>query len=89
MADQTHDDVMKLAETLLDQPRHVRFLRSLDEAKGKAQTIKDVEADPYLQAGREVLVFSCPVCTNVAALSGEGRHQCRSCHTWLRVRRKQ
>lgn len=89
MAEQTSDDVMKLAETLLPPKRHELFLKSLDEAHARAATLVDVVATPYVQAGQEVLVATCPICTHVAALSGEGRHQCRSCHTWLRFNRKQ
>lgn len=87
MADQTPDEVMALAAALPEK-RHEQFLRSLDEAKKKTATILDVEATVYQQAGQDVLVATCPVCTNVAALSGEGRHQCRSCHIWLRYHRK-
>ena len=86
--DHVPDDTLKLAQALLPAPRHEQFLRSLDDAKKKAATTIDVEATPYVQAGQEILVATCPVCTLIAGLSGEGRHQCRSCHTWLRFHRK-
>ena len=81
---QTSDDVLKLAKELLPEHAQEHFLRSLDDAKTKAQTMLDVKAAPYMQAGVEVLVGKCPACGMIAALSGEGRHQCRACHRWLR-----
>jgi hypothetical protein len=83
---ETPDDTMALAEALLNEPAHVRFLRSLEEAKAKSQTMIDVEGTPFEQVvGQPALAFTCPICKHAAALSGEGRHQCRYCHTWLRI----
>ncbi len=84
----TPDEVMAMAKQVLTEDRHEQFLKSLDEAHRQAQTLLDVVATPYTQAGQEILVGSCPVCRNIAALSAEGRHQCRACHRWLRYVRK-
>lgn len=65
------------------------FRRKFEECCDIAEGIKrplEVRAVPRIQADREILVGRCPVrnCGSVAALSGEGRHLCRKCGTWLR-----
>ena len=69
-----------------------RFRRKLDRARDQAESIhapKDVRARVHVQAGRQILVGTCPVCGTVAALSGEGRHLCVKCFTWLRFIREE
>jgi hypothetical protein len=48
----------------------------------------EVLSEPRQQAGQEILVAACPRCHTVAALSGEGRHLCRTCGQLLRYRKK-
>jgi len=62
------------------------FLKALEQAE--AVQAVDVPARVVLQAGREVLVAACPKCGHLAALSGEGKHLCRHCATWLRFVRR-
>lgn len=63
--------------------------RSLEIAE-RSNTPIDVKAKVTKQMGQEVLVARCPMpnCGEVAALSGEGKHLCRRCHTWLRYVRE-
>lgn len=49
---------------------------------------QDVTAQVRKQCGQEILVARCPKCKTVAGLSGEGKHLCRGCYTWLRFRRE-
>lgn len=65
------------------------FKKKFHEACDQADGIKNplvVRATARVQAGREILVGKCPVsrCGTVVALSGEGRHLCRQCGSWLR-----
>lgn len=60
-----------------------QFLEACDIADG-VRTALEVRATPAIQGGREVLFGTCPRCKQVAALSGEGKHLCRRCRSWLR-----
>lgn len=62
--------------------------RSLEIAE-RSTTPIDVRAKVTKQMGEEVLVAKCPACGEFAALSGEGKHLCRRCHTWLNYRREE
>jgi len=67
------------------------FQRGLDRARNVAGDVLapvDVVAQVLVQAGHECLVADCPKCGQRAALSGEGRHLCRRCLTWLRYVRE-
>ena len=62
--------------------------RYRDQAKASSGSTLDVLATPHVQAGREILVAGCPCCTTIAALDGEGKHQCRRCGQWLNYHKK-
>mgnify|MGYP007083497170 FL=1 len=65
--------------------------RQLDIAANIAEGVRlpiDVVARVRKQCGQEILVARCPKCKTVAGLSGEGKHLCRGCYTWLRFRRE-
>jgi hypothetical protein len=65
---------------------HEQLIRNLEVAEG-VKTPKDVLAKPFVQAGQEVLVGTCPNCSTRAALSAEGKHLCHGCNQWLQYRR--
>lgn len=58
------------------------FVKAQNIADGALAPIK-VPARVRKQMGLECLVAKCPKCNTVACLSGEGRHLCRTCFTWL------
>lgn len=62
-----------------------KFLDACDQADGVRAPVV-VRAEPRIQAGAEILFARCPVsgCGEPAALSGEGKHWCRRCGSWLR-----
>ena len=63
-----------------------RLKKQLEDSANIAEGVRaplKVPALVHRQAGQEILVAPCPRCHTVAALSGEGKHLCRVCHTWL------
>jgi hypothetical protein len=59
-----------------------KFEQACDDARGVNNPV-EVRAKVKVQAGQEILLGRCR-CGEHAALSGEGRHLCRRCGTWLR-----
>lgn len=63
--------------------------QQLDLAANIAEGVRaplDVKAVARKQCGQDILVGRCPKCKTTAGLTGEGRHLCRGCYTWLRFR---
>lgn len=61
------------------------FRKKYDLCQNVAEAVRAptlVPAVSHVQAGKEILVGQCP-CGALAALSGEGKHLCRHCNTWL------
>jgi hypothetical protein len=71
----------------MDQFR-AEFNKAADVADG-VRAAQKVKAQVVKQAGAEVLAARCPKCRTLAALSGPGKHLCRTCHQWLEYVREE
>jgi hypothetical protein len=81
-----------MADPLTPEEASDRVKKALEDAVSIAEGIRSARAIPARvvhQAGQEILVAHCPVCNTEAALSGEGKHLCRTCHIWLDYRREE
>lgn len=75
----------KLTSPMTMEEAMEKFHKELHKAQEIASPIAAVKvaATVVVQAGQEILVARCPRCPTVAALTGEGKHLCRHCFTWL------